>query len=680
MQARIAALSLVVGAVLAVWPAVPASAQAPSAPASEPDPTTTPAPAPATDSTPDPVTTPDTTNDAVPDTTPTPGAASGVAPSPEPADAGVTTAGTASSLDLLDRLPNKLGTYEKQALTRALDRTGLRIDPSPEGKVLRKIHVINFEVFSPRDGILQMFNFFHLTTRDHVIRREVLLQPGQTWDPSVVEETERKLRDPVFSTLAVVVPVRAADGATGQVDMLVITRDVWSLRLNSDFELQQSKLTFLLIAPSENNLLGLRKLFAGIFEMDQGEYSAGFLYLDKNLMGKNLRLSAEIEGIFRRETGEFGGEANEYEGERITAVFQRPFWSIASRWSAAITAFHEDRVLRVFDGTVIDQYMVPDVDANEQPIPCAGAMLPFAFRRRQASVQTSGSHQLGTGLKHRFSLGHRLRVDRPSFVDGFPDDPCQRDNFSGDLFTRSERTSEVFAEYRIFENNFAKLRNIDTYDLPEDAQFGPRVTAVVSASLEPIGSETTFGRASLDLGWVFPWGDTGFLSVAADASTRIDGELVDNVFSAGTRFASPMISGLFRVVARSDLTLLTRDRSNVVSRVRLGGANGLRGFDINFFPRNSLGNSDQAVRVIANLELRSAPFHLGFTRGGGLLFFDVGDVNATVGDLRVHADAGLGFRFLIPQLSSLVYRLDWALPLEGAVFPGRFIFGAGQEF
>lgn len=633
MQERIAVLSLVVGAALAVWPAGPASAQAPAAPASEP------------------------ISEPAPQT---------AAASPAPG--------------LLDNIPGDLGTYEKQALVRALEQTGLRIDPSPAGKALRKVHVINFEVFSPRDGILQIFNFFHRTTRDHVIHREVLLQPGQTWDQSVVEETERKLRDPVFSTLAVAVPVHAADGQAGQVDMLVVTRDVWSLRLNSDFEVQGSKLTFLLIAPSENNLFGLRKLFAGLFEMNQGEYSAGFLYLDKNLLGKKLRLSTEIEGIFRREPGEFGGEANEFEGERVTAVFQRPFWSIASRWSGAVTAFHEDRVPRVFVGTQIGQYTVPELDEDESPIPCAGQMLPFAFRRRISSLQTSGSHQLGAGLKHRFSLGHRLRAERPSFVDDFPDDQCLRDNFSGDVFSRSERTSEVFFEYRLFENNFARLRNIDTYDLPEDAQFGPRVTALASAALEPIGSEESFSRVSLDLGWVFPWSDGGFVSVGVDASTRIDGGLVDNIVGAGTRFASPMIGGLFRVVGRGDLTIRTDDRSNVVSRIRLGGANGLRGYAINFFPRMALDNSDRVVRVVGNVELRSAPFRLGFTRGGGLLFFDIGDVNERFGDLSLHADVGVGFRFLIPQLSSLVYRLDWALPLEDDVLPGRFIFGAGQEF
>ena len=96
-------------------------------------------------------------------------------------------------------------------------------------------------VFGPRDRFLQFFNLFHYTTRGISIEREVTLQPGERWDDTKILETERRLRDPILTARVVVVPVRSA--APGTVDLLVVTRDVWSLRMNSNYELQAGKLT-----------------------------------------------------------------------------------------------------------------------------------------------------------------------------------------------------------------------------------------------------------------------------------------------------------------------------------------------------------------------------------------------------------------------------------------------------
>ena len=604
----------------------------------------------------------------------------------------VWTAGPARAETTKDKPTRELGSYEKQAIASALARTGLEIEPEPDGKVLRRIHVVNLDVFSPRDGFLQMFNYFHRTTREEMIEREVLLDPGQAWNPDVVAETERKLRDPVFSVLAVIVPVRAARGDTAtQVDMLVVTRDVWSLRLNSDFESQQSKLTYLLIAPSENNFLGLRKLAAGKFEMGQGDYSVGLLYVDKNLSGRRLRMDLRGDGIFRRVPGEYVGEPNGYEGERLQGLLSRPFWSLSSRWAGGISFFHERRVVRLFRGTELDTCTFPGDMTDPETGRCSADHPPYAYRRRLGSVQYSVSHQLGDSLKQRFEIGHRVTVQRPSLVDGFPEDqPVEgmaSDTTVGELFKeavfpRSERASEIFFDYDVFENNFVQLRNFNTYDLPEDARFGPSLSIELSASLEPIGADNTFASAGFSAGWAFLWSPGGFINLTAGASTRRDeGEFVDNVVSARFNAATPMLYKLFRVIGRFSTTTLIKDRGNLGSGVRLGGANGLRGFAIGQFPSRAPSDSeDDLFRVIGNLEVRTAPFKLGFTRGGALVFFDIGDVSYSVDDLSLHADAGFGLRFLIPQLSSLVYRFDWAFPFEGATFPGRIILGAGQAF
>ncbi|MEM9492896.1 MAG: hypothetical protein AAGC55_27350, partial [Myxococcota bacterium] len=266
---------------------------------------------------------------------------------------------------------SELGTYERNALGDALRRTGLTVSAAPHGRFVGKIHVVNLDVFSERDGYLDIFNIFHLTTRDYVVEREVLLRPGQMWDQEVIDESARKLRDPIFTTLVVIVPVEPLSGKADEIDLLVVTRDVWSLRLNSEIEFQGEKLARLLIAPSENNFLGRRKLASMVFDMDLGEYEVGPLYLDKNVLGKRWQMQLSAAAVFGRETSDL-------EGESVGLSIVRPFWSLSSRWSGGLALSHRDDRFRSFEGAEVRTYTVPD-DVE----PCGGAQAPVNFPLRQ---------------------------------------------------------------------------------------------------------------------------------------------------------------------------------------------------------------------------------------------------------------------------------------------------------
>ena len=74
----------------------------------------------------------------------------------------------------------ELGTLENGAVDTALAARGLVIDPAPDGKIVGFIHVVNLDVFQPSDGrLLEWFNYFHRTSREHHVRRESLLLPGR---------------------------------------------------------------------------------------------------------------------------------------------------------------------------------------------------------------------------------------------------------------------------------------------------------------------------------------------------------------------------------------------------------------------------------------------------------------------------------------------------------------------
>ena len=136
-----------------------------------------------------------------------------------------------------------------------------------------------------------------------MLGRELLLAPGQRWDELLADESVRNLQGmpPLFfangerfgapQVWSIVALVPVASPVPGTVDVLAVTRDVWSLRFNTNFEFQRDRLTLLETALSENNLFGWRKQLAARFEMDLGRFGIGPTYFDPNVAGTRLTCS-----------------------------------------------------------------------------------------------------------------------------------------------------------------------------------------------------------------------------------------------------------------------------------------------------------------------------------------------------------------------------------------------------
>ena len=574
----------------------------------------------------------------------------------------------AGALPEAPRYQLSLGSFEREALERALAARGLRLEAHPYGKVVRRLHVVNHDVFGPEEGFLRWANLFHRTSREHVVEREVLLRPGQMWDDALVDETRRRLRDPLFTSLAVVAPVVAEGGSAGEVDVLVVTRDVWSLRTNLRFELQETVLSQLSISLAENNLFGYRKHISLVFDMDLGTYSIGPQYIDRNIAGTRLQLIGKVDAIFNRHTSDF-------EGTKSVVSFGYPLWSLSRTWGAGVVFGHFDGVRRFFRGPEVDNVVYVDPDTGEEQL------LPYEYDERDLNVESSVVRQLGgPRLKHRVTVGHQLDVQRPEVRDNFPGDAAARAAFEAAILPRSERSSSLFARYSFFTPIYRTYRNMDSFDLGEDQQLGPDATAQVAAAMEPIGSEATFQTGSLTAGWTVPIGDDALARVSAGAAGRLqDGELIDKLMTATVAGVSPVLFWS-RIATRFTWSRRRDETSN--RTFSLGGDTGLRGYRIGEF--RTVGANP--VRFLGNVELRTLPLRVLFTRAGGVLFWDFGHAadcyQGCETPLRFYHDVGIGVRALIPQLQPYVLRLDWAIPLNGttAGFPGRIVAGVQQVF
>jgi hypothetical protein len=558
-----------------------------------------------------------------------------------------------------------LGGYERQALERALALHGLEVEPAPAGKTLRSIHVDNQSVFAEDEGMLAWLNALHRTTREDVVEREVLLRPGQVWDEAAIEDSQRRLRDPRFTSLVVMVPVRAPEPE--RVDLLVVTRDIWSLRLNTSYEIQNGALTRLVIAPAESNVLGLRKHLSVLFDLDQGAYSIGPHYLDTNIGGSRLRLDARSAVVFSREDDGLEGSRNDIE-------LTYPLWSLQRRWGGTLNVVHYDDIRRDFQGLALrplDLEGTPDVVEA----------IPNVYDRRATEIDASAVRSVGNGIKQYLRFGYELVVSRPALHElgptaeqcaGTPLAACVQ-MFRAEVLPRSERSSALYTEFSLFTPEFRTYRNVDTYDLPEERQIGPDLRVGVAMASKLLGSEQDFLRLSAQAGWTAALGHDGFVTATAMATSRLqDRDLVDSDVQASVVATSPLLGDLVRVVGRADVAMYVDDSENRF--LTLGGENGLRGYMIGAFAGEK--------RVRGNLEVRTVPRRVWFSRLGLLGFWDVGHAADRLSDLDLQQDVGLGIRAVIPQLQTAVFRLDWAVPLTGEAtgLPGRFILGFEQAF
>jgi hypothetical protein len=547
------------------------------------------------------------------------------------------------------------------------------IDPAPDGKTIAKVYVVNEDVFSQRDWYFQLFNIFHRTTRSTILERELLLKPGDRYDPALVEESMRNLQSPppllvarrqVFqpelSSVVVILPI--ASVVPGQVDLLLVTRDVWSLRLNTNFEYQGNKLVLLQTSLSENNFLGWRKYVAVTFNFDQGAYYYGPQYFDPNIAGTRWQMWASALFYTSRAT-------HDYEGNSQLASIRYPFYSLATRWAGGVDLVHQNAVARDFLGNGLRP-----VDLTATP---AMEAIPLEYRRRITTVDGNVTRSFGVALIRRIGAGYLVDARHSESLPDFSNfaDPVLAPVFLTEYAPISETKSEPYLHYVMFTPRYALLRDLDTFELRENRQLGPTLDMQAGVGFPGLGAD----RRALDLRGqlryaVGPAGSYAFVQLYAE-SRRWDGQWIDQRGTATAYLATPQIARLMRLVMQAQIDSYRADTRRTA--IILGGDTGMRGY--------AVGEFRGSTAVLGHAELRTAAVPVWSQRFGALLFYDVGDSAGTFDQLALRHDVGVGLRWLLVQANSAVIRFDWAVPLvDGVVtkagLPGRVSAGFEQVF
>jgi hypothetical protein len=535
--------------------------------------------------------------------------------------------------------------YEEELIADVLAREGLVAEPSPWGKTIERIVISTNDVFLPHfDPVPVFFNHFHATTRPYIIRQELLFHDGDVIGPDTLPESERNLRD--FFILAVARIVTARGSTPDRVVVVVVTKDLWTLRPNTNFETENGTLDLLSFTLAEHNLFGRNKFFGINFRLDPATVWLGEHYTDPRVLGTRLTADEQFLTILNRSSGDA-------EGAIVRLSLGRPLYSLATKWAWNSSFQYVKSIERRFQG---------------------GETIPaYTYDQRFVEAVLDGQRSFGLRWKSIFTAGYRL--------DSSKNDPeATTDPANVPL---SEDDSQLFWRYDFYEATYRTFQNVQTFALTEDFRFGPQSFFEIDWAPEELGSSTSFARLSGQMAWRWLLGGDDILWASllgdvryapsftgshncSDANSQTS--WVNRVLQADVINVSPRLFKWVRVHSRASLHLRDCDLSNAL--LQLGATTGLRGF-----PSGAFSGHNQ---VLANVELRSKPIALFTMYVGAVAFWDGGRVwfshqGEPDDDLYLgvccrtagfHQDVGIGLRVLFPQFNHLVVRFDLAFPLD----------------
>ena len=540
--------------------------------------------------------------------------------------------------------------YEQASIREACERLGVTLEEEPEGKRVEAIDAVRLEVIEERDPAPRLLNAFHALSRRGVVERDVLLRPGDAYRQTLADETQRNLAAlPQFSLVLVV----AARGSTpGEVRLLVITKDVWSLRLNWNIALASGGLESLTINPSETNFAGTHQTVGLNFLWLPNSYALGASYVEPRILDSHLSSLVNAGLIINSATGDS-------EGSYGSLQLGLPLWSSLVRWSWSARISWLKEVTRTYrDAEVASFALSPSTSCRAPSRLC----VPEAYLTDLAEVTASATRSFGWAYKHDVTLGFDGLRDRFGLPDLSAYDPATVQAFSAELVPTSDDRVGPYLQYRAYSSDFLRVLDLETLALQEDYRLGPEGYLRLYPVLAALGSSRTFAGVSAGLAHTAALGD-GLVRAGVEAIAEVEtasGRERDGSLQTTFRLASPRTLAGRLVV---DGVFLLR-YANYLNRTNaLGGDSRLRGYPSQYF----VGSDVLAL----NGEYRSRPLELfGSMQVAGALFYDAGDATDVLRSLHLWQAAGLGARVLFPQLDRVVFRLDVGFPLERPLPPG----------
>jgi hypothetical protein len=503
---------------------------------------------------------------------------------------------------------------------QAADSAPTAAELAVPGLVIGEITIDNQDIFDLGDpkenkALFRLANRLHYATRPRVIRDQLLFRTGDPYTARLLEESERILRTARYLYDA---SVRAVAVHDGRVDVVVTTRDVWTLNPGISFGRSGGKNTSG-VELEELNLLGTGIALSAARKNGVDRDETRFQLRDRQLGSSWWDLQAQY--------------SSNSDGQVRELALDRPFYALDARWAAGGEITDDDRIDSLYDlGEVIDQ---------------------FRDHHRLAQAYGGWSRGLRNGWVQRWRAG--ATYDEYRFAAA--------PTWTGTSAVPEDRKFVYpWVQFDLIQDAYYKLKNRDQIGRTEDFFLGLR------ASLRLGWADTSWGSQRSAL--IFAGGlDHG--AALSQRSTLLSGLGLSGRLESGT-LRNAVVRGAARYYAKQSerflffTTLQAAYGRNLDldNQLLLGGDNGLRGYPL----RYQAGDRRLLLTVEQRFFSDWYPFRL--FRVGAAAFVDVGRTwgeaplnSSSLGLLR---DVGVGLRFGNSRsgLGNVIH-VDVAFPLDG---------------
>lgn len=572
----------------------------------------------------------------------------------------------------------QLSAYEAESLRTAVDVVEGEIDHEAEGKTVEAIEVVPLEVFEERDPVPGFLNWFHGTTRAYVIEREVLMKIGGPFSRRLADETERNLRG--FPQLSVVLVAPLKGSAPDRIRLLVVVKDVWSLRLNWEPQFVNGSLTYLQLQPQESNIAGTaRTVFGNAILTSQNATLGGGVTLPRI---EGSRIAASVAGNAVVRCG--GSSSGELEGTSGAFSYGQPLYSTLTKWSWGTNMSWARAVVRRTADS-LGAAICSGAEGRTRVYVPTGETFPDEYNAESVAGALNFIRSFGRIYKTNVSFG--MEANQTLYSTDLGVSPEAEAAYRATSVPANDQRIGPYAEIASFEANFQRVINVDTLGLQEDFRIGHFASLRLYPSAKSLGSTRDMLGLIATASYHWPIKD-GFLHTYArswvefsdwddmpidlqghPASDRRHGEL-----RGSFRYVTPsfgfgrLIQGgqfairYFNNFRRGYSSLGTSCAGIGVGARRLDGGfvldecDRLRGY------RN--GTVAGTNFLVYNLEYRTPPAEIFSVMLGAAAFYDVGDAFEEFEKIDLKSGLGAGLRLGFPQLNYSVFRVDVAMPLN----------------
>ncbi|MCB0321027.1 MAG: BamA/TamA family outer membrane protein, partial [Bdellovibrionales bacterium] len=510
----------------------------------------------------------------------------------------------------------------------------------------------------PENRAFEALNSTKTTTREGVIRRELLFKEGDKFDPFLVSESERVLRGLGYLRD---VKLRTVERDGGIVDVEVDVQDTWTIIPQFSFSSGDGR-TKRSFGISEGNLMGRGKRAELLYREEEKSDAIQFAYDDRRLFGSRYQ-------------GQFA-VADGSEGTAYLYDVGDPFRSLVQENAWGHKFFTGDTIERLYRSG--EERFVYRKESD-----IFGGQYAFALGDPSDSVD-------------RFSLGFQYSYERfnPATISDLKDigvDPKDLPENDGEL-AEDRKFIGPTVGFELIEQDFIKRRYIDRFSRFEDFNLGLHVRGSLFVAPTLLGSEddTFLLHASVGDGYLFE--DEDFLRWELSTQSRytVRSDIENSIFTLASQYYYPVGPVLLENFNLGNHTLASQfrlDYSETLDADReflVGANNFLRGYDAHTFTGDKrIGiNLEDRIHIIENaFDLVSLGFTF-FAEAGGATSDSFGRL---VSD-RIYSDVGMGLRLAFPKSTGeRVMRIDFAFPLRAADDGSdrlelRVIFSGGQLF